>query len=169
MSFIKNLFGGGRGRPTFGTAPNQSNFGPGAPPFPPMGPPMGPPVAPPPGGGPRLDALSNLMPMFTGGQQGLGYSSVPPKTPSSDGWKDWIRKPEVAAGIAQGAFGALGSYQDTRSRERQERASLEQRKKEFAAAQEEARLGRERQSEEDARRRRVAELLAPMLRGRLNQ
>jgi hypothetical protein len=69
----------------------------------------------------------------------------------------FLGKDAVAAGIAQGAFGAYEGREDRMSREREQDRQYNLSRDRFALEQEYKR-------DEDERRRRIAELLAPMLR-----
>lgn len=95
---------------------------------------------------------------------------------------DFFTDPNVAAGLAGGVFGTIEGRQNRRSQERQSRAALEQRAEEFRrdaelrgqqlsleearfrAEQEQLRRQNELEDQTQARRARVAQMLAPMFK-----
>jgi len=91
-------------------------------------------------------------------------------TPTSDPSRlkrlgGFLGRDAVASGIAQGAFGAFEGAQERESREREQ-------DRQYNLSRDRFKLEQEYKKDEDERRRRIAELLAPMLResmGRFGQ
>jgi len=125
--------------------------------------------------------------------QGSGYSAPsfgkiervnPFATPEPDkvtGIKDYLKKPEIGAGIAAGLFGAFEGKesrrltrdeaekerkargQEVELRNKIEERNLQLQENRFRAEQEELRRRNEQADADRARRQRIAQMLAPLL------